>query len=126
MLISPSRLDQRPSGKPIAALGDGALVTPLTAGILGGHQPQIGHELPRPFEPGEIPEFANDRHLRSRRRSCERLNRQSDSGRPFFSGIILFSLGVIAEYLAMTLSMAMGKPLYLIVSEPDSSRPPRR
>ena len=44
----------------------------------------------------------------------------------FFSGIILFSLGVIAEYLAMTLTMAMGKPLYLIVPGPDSSKTPRR
>jgi undecaprenyl-phosphate 4-deoxy-4-formamido-L-arabinose transferase len=32
--------------------------------------------------------------------------------------LILFSLGVIAEYLAMTLTMAMGKPLYLMVSRP--------
>ena len=39
----------------------------------------------------------------------------------FFSGCILFSLGVVAEYLGVTLSMAMGKPLYLVVS-----RPPRR
>jgi undecaprenyl-phosphate 4-deoxy-4-formamido-L-arabinose transferase len=44
----------------------------------------------------------------------------------FFSGIILFSLGVVAEYLAMTLTMAMGKPLYLIVSGPDSNKTPRR
>ena len=44
----------------------------------------------------------------------------------FFSGLILFSLGVIAEYLAMTLTMAMGKPLYLIVSAPESSKTPRR
>jgi glycosyltransferase involved in cell wall biosynthesis len=36
----------------------------------------------------------------------------------FFSGLILFSLGVIAEFLAMTLTMAMGRPLYLIVSRP--------
>lgn len=43
----------------------------------------------------------------------------------FFSGIILFSLGVIAEYLAMTLTMAMGKPLYLIVSGPDRTDTPR-
>lgn len=35
----------------------------------------------------------------------------------FFSGIILFSLGVIAEYLGLTLTMAMGKPLYLIVPQ---------
>jgi glycosyltransferase involved in cell wall biosynthesis len=39
----------------------------------------------------------------------------------FFSGIILFSLGVIAEYLGVTLTMAIGKPLYLIVQRP----PPR-
>jgi glycosyltransferase involved in cell wall biosynthesis len=36
-----------------------------------------------------------------------------------FSGLLLCSLGVIAEYLGITLSMAMGKPLYLIVSQPS-------
>src|SRR6267143_3468295 len=36
----------------------------------------------------------------------------------FFSGCLLFSLGVIAEYLGMTLSMAMGKPPYLALSKP--------
>jgi undecaprenyl-phosphate 4-deoxy-4-formamido-L-arabinose transferase len=41
----------------------------------------------------------------------------------FFSGLILFSLGVIAEYLAMTLTMAMGRPLYLIVSGPTRAKP---
>jgi polyisoprenyl-phosphate glycosyltransferase len=40
----------------------------------------------------------------------------------FFSGLILFSLGVIAEFLAVTLTMVMGKPLYLIVSRPDRSK----
>ncbi|MBP1771702.1 MAG: mannosyltransferase [Holophagaceae bacterium] len=39
-----------------------------------------------------------------------------------FSGLILFALGVIAEYLAMTLTMAMGRPLYLIVSRPDPGK----
>lgn len=34
------------------------------------------------------------------------------------SGITLFSLGVIAEYLGVAVNMAMGKPLYLIVSDP--------
>ena len=42
----------------------------------------------------------------------------------FFSGCILFSLGIMAEYLGVTLSMAMGKPLYLVVSRP--LRKPRR
>jgi undecaprenyl-phosphate 4-deoxy-4-formamido-L-arabinose transferase len=36
----------------------------------------------------------------------------------FFSGCILLSLGVIAEYLGVTLSMSMGKPLYVVVSKP--------
>jgi undecaprenyl-phosphate 4-deoxy-4-formamido-L-arabinose transferase len=43
-----------------------------------------------------------------------------------FSGAILFALGVLAEYLSLTLTMAMGKPLYLIVSQPQhmgSGRP---
>jgi undecaprenyl-phosphate 4-deoxy-4-formamido-L-arabinose transferase len=34
------------------------------------------------------------------------------------TGAILFCLGVIAEYLGVAVSMAMGKPLYLIVSDP--------
>ncbi|MFZ1063769.1 MAG: glycosyltransferase [Acidimicrobiales bacterium] len=34
------------------------------------------------------------------------------------TGAILFCLGVIAEYLGAAVSMAMGKPLYLIVSNP--------
>ena len=41
----------------------------------------------------------------------------------FFSGIILFSLGVIAEYLGVTLTMAMGKPLYLIIPRPSPRNP---
>lgn len=36
----------------------------------------------------------------------------------FFSGCILFALGVIAEYLAVALGIVMGKPLYLAVSRP--------
>ncbi len=34
------------------------------------------------------------------------------------SGAILFSLGVIAEYIGVAVKMAMGRPLYLIVSDP--------
>jgi polyisoprenyl-phosphate glycosyltransferase len=34
------------------------------------------------------------------------------------TGVILFSLGVIAEYLGVAVNMAMGKPLYLIVGDP--------
>jgi polyisoprenyl-phosphate glycosyltransferase len=37
----------------------------------------------------------------------------------FFSGIILFSLGVIAEYLAFVVTTTMGKPLYITVSRPS-------
>lgn len=36
------------------------------------------------------------------------------------TGAILFSLGVIAEYLGVAVGMAMGKPLYLIVSDPEN------
>lgn len=36
-----------------------------------------------------------------------------------FSGLILFALGIIAQYLGVTLRMAMGRPLYLIVSKPS-------
>lgn len=36
----------------------------------------------------------------------------------FSTGVILFSLGVIAEYVGMAVNMAMGKPLYLTVRDP--------
>lgn len=35
-----------------------------------------------------------------------------------FSGLILFALGVLSEYLAIALTMAMGKPLFLTLSRP--------
>lgn len=35
------------------------------------------------------------------------------------TGAVLFSLGVIAEYLGVAVNMAMGKPLYLITSDPE-------
>lgn len=41
----------------------------------------------------------------------------------FFSGVILTALGVIAEYLAVTMGIAMGKPLYVVSSKP--TRPNR-
>jgi polyisoprenyl-phosphate glycosyltransferase len=40
----------------------------------------------------------------------------------FFSGSILTALGVIAEYLAVTMGIVMGKPLYVVSSKP--TRPP--
>ena len=36
----------------------------------------------------------------------------------FFSGVVLFSLGIIAEYLAVSLTTGMGRPLYVTVSRP--------
>jgi glycosyltransferase involved in cell wall biosynthesis len=45
------------------------------------------------------------------------------------TGAILFSLGVIAEYVGVAVNMAMGKPLYLITQDPADGplgRPRRR
>lgn len=39
----------------------------------------------------------------------------------FFSGCILTSLGVIAEYLVVTMGIVMGKPLYVVSSKPTRS-----
>jgi undecaprenyl-phosphate 4-deoxy-4-formamido-L-arabinose transferase len=39
----------------------------------------------------------------------------------FFSGSILMALGVIAEYLAVTMGNVMGKPLYMVSSKPTRS-----
>lgn len=40
----------------------------------------------------------------------------------FFSGCILLCLGILAEYLGMTMLMNMGKPLYLEVSRPSRKK----
>lgn len=40
----------------------------------------------------------------------------------FFSGVILTALGVIAEYLAVTMGIVMGKPLYVVSSKPTRPR----
>lgn len=37
------------------------------------------------------------------------------------TGVILFFLGVIAEYVGVAVNMAMGKPLYLIIGDPGRS-----
>ena len=42
----------------------------------------------------------------------------------FFSGSILTALGVIAEYLAVTMGIVMGKPLYVVSTKP--TRPATR
>lgn len=42
------------------------------------------------------------------------------------SGAVLFSLGVVAEYIGVSVNMAMGKPLYLIVSDPQDGPLARR
>lgn len=34
------------------------------------------------------------------------------------TGLILFAIGVVAEYIGVAVNMAMGRPLYLIVSDP--------
>jgi undecaprenyl-phosphate 4-deoxy-4-formamido-L-arabinose transferase len=36
------------------------------------------------------------------------------------SGAVLFSLGIVAEYVGVAVNMAMGKPAYLIVGDPRS------
>jgi undecaprenyl-phosphate 4-deoxy-4-formamido-L-arabinose transferase len=41
-------------------------------------------------------------------------------------GAVLISLGVIAEYVGVAVRMAMGKPIYLIVSDPDDGPLGRR
>jgi undecaprenyl-phosphate 4-deoxy-4-formamido-L-arabinose transferase len=43
----------------------------------------------------------------------------------FFSGVVLFSLGIIAEYLALSLTTGMGRPLYVTVSRPPRPQRPR-
>jgi glycosyltransferase involved in cell wall biosynthesis len=41
----------------------------------------------------------------------------------FFSGSILAALGVIAEYLAVTMGIVMGKPLYVVATKPTRPYP---
>jgi undecaprenyl-phosphate 4-deoxy-4-formamido-L-arabinose transferase len=34
------------------------------------------------------------------------------------SGLVLLCLGIVAEYIGTVVNMALGKPLYLITSDP--------
>jgi undecaprenyl-phosphate 4-deoxy-4-formamido-L-arabinose transferase len=34
------------------------------------------------------------------------------------SGAVLFSLGVVSEYIGVTVNTALGKPLYLLTQDP--------
>ena len=36
------------------------------------------------------------------------------------SGLVLFSLGVVAEYIGVAVNMAMGRPLYLVTGDPKA------
>jgi undecaprenyl-phosphate 4-deoxy-4-formamido-L-arabinose transferase len=36
------------------------------------------------------------------------------------TGLVLVSLGIVAEYLGVAVNMAMGRPPYLIVRDPSS------
>jgi hypothetical protein len=38
-------------------------------------------------------------------------------------GLILFSLGVIAQYLRTAVNMSLGKPLYVVVKDPQNHFP---
>lgn len=42
------------------------------------------------------------------------------------TGVVLFALGVIAEYIGVAVNMAMGKPIYLLVSDPGAGPMGRR
>jgi glycosyltransferase involved in cell wall biosynthesis len=42
------------------------------------------------------------------------------------SGLILYALGVVAEYVGVAVNMAMGKPLYLITTDPQDGPLGRR
>lgn len=41
----------------------------------------------------------------------------------FFSGCILMALGVMAEYMAVTMSIVMGKPLFVVATRPTHPHP---
>jgi polyisoprenyl-phosphate glycosyltransferase len=43
----------------------------------------------------------------------------------FFSGAILMSLGIIAEYLAVTMTIVMGRPPYVVGTKPAPASRPR-
>src|ERR1700728_1245936 len=56
--VAPCRLDQHAPRRAIARLGDSALASRASAGMLGRNETQIGHELPRIGETGDVAEFA--------------------------------------------------------------------
>jgi len=39
-------------------------------------------------------------------------------------GVVMLSLGVIAEYVGVAAGMSMGKPMYVVVRDPEESFDP--
>src|SRR6516225_6513486 len=57
-LITPGTLDQHASHPPIAGLGDRTTLDLVTGGVLGRHDPDIGHQLTGCPKPREVADFA--------------------------------------------------------------------
>ena len=43
----------------------------------------------------------------------------------FFSGLIMITLGVVAEYLSVAVTMATGRPMYMTSHRPSGASGPR-
>ena len=54
MAVVPRRLDQEASDMTVAGLGDRTAVLPVAGGVLGGDQPEVGHERARGAEAAHI------------------------------------------------------------------------
>ena len=72
---APCRLDQHAPRRAIARLGDSALASRASAGMLGRNETQIGHELPRIGETGDVAEFRHQRRRGHQREATQRLQR---------------------------------------------------
>ena len=73
--ITPGSFDQHSSGRAIPGFRDPALAARGSAGVLGGNQTEIRHELAGTGEAGDVAEFGDHRRRRD-------LERRVDVSRP--------------------------------------------
>jgi len=59
--VGPGTFDEVSAGMAVAGLGDATLVALCAAGVFGGCEAEVGHELPRVVEAGQVTEFGDDR-----------------------------------------------------------------
>jgi hypothetical protein len=62
--VVPGGLNEHMANSSVAGLGDGSETSSITGRVLAGHEPEVGHELPRALEAADVAELGSEDHGR--------------------------------------------------------------